>query len=125
MEYALDELEALVGVSQPISVSQEEYLSIKFNGLWLLVQDNAALFLQIPVCPDVVVAREVVHFHAHICQLRYFSEETGEALGNHIAVFVPEVEHIAQQVDGSGLGLDAVKEPYQPSLLHSLMGDGE
>ena len=125
MEDRANDLERLAGVAQAVAMCQIEYLSIELYGLWLLVEDDTTLALQIFVGPDVVVACEIVHLDTHIGQLGYLAKETGEALRHHIAVLVPEVEHIAQQIDGSRLVLDTVEETHQSALLHALMRNGE
>ena len=96
-------------------------MAIYFGGLWLFVQDDTTLLLQVFVCPDVVVAREIMTLHSHICQLGNLAEEARKALRYHVAVFIPEVKHVAQQVDGGSLLLDAVEEAHQSAFLHALM----
>ena len=65
-----------------------------------------------------------MHLHAHIGQLRDLTQETRIAFRHSIFPFVPEIEHVAKQIDGRGLVLDVIKEPYQSSFLHPLMRDG-
>ena len=124
MEDRANDLERLAGVAQAVAMCQIEYLSVELYGLWLLVEYDTTLALQVVIGPDVVVACEIVHLDTHISQLGNLTEETGEALRHHIAVFVPEVEHIAQQIDGSCLVLDTIEEPYQPTFLHTLVVNG-
>ena len=124
MEQVAQQLELLVWITETVAVCQEEDFSVNLGGERLLVQDDTALFLSVFVGPDVVVAREVMHLDTHVGQFREFAEETGIALRYHVFVFVPEVEHVAQQVDGSGLLLDRVKKSHQPAFLHPSMWDG-
>ena len=118
VEYPADELERLVGVAQAVTMSHEEYLAVDLCSQRLVVQDDAALFFQILLGPDVVVAGEVMYLDAHIGQLRQFAEEAGVAFGHHVTVFIPEVEHVAEQIDGGRLLLNTVEEAHQPALLH-------
>ena len=106
-------------------MSKEEDAVAYLTGERLSVDDYPTLFFEIAVGPDVVIAREVVHLYAHIGELGNLSEEPSIALRHHVAVFVPEVEHVAEQVDGSGFRLDAVEESHQSALLHALMLYGE
>ena len=69
VEDALKQLETLVGVAQPVTVGQEEYLAVNLRRLRLLMQDDTALLLQVFVGPDVVVARKVVYFDTQVGQL--------------------------------------------------------
>ena len=65
-----------------------------------------------------------MYFHSHISQLRDFSQETGVSFWNNILVFVPEVKHVAQQIDGCSLVLDAVEKADEAALLHAGMRNG-
>ena len=59
-----------------------------------------------------MVSCEEVYLYAHISQLRQFSQETGVAFGYNIFVFVPEVEHVSQQIYCRCFVLDAVEETH-------------
>ena len=123
MEDALDELEALAWVAQAVAMGQEEQLAVDLRRLRLLMQYHAALLLQVLIGPDVMVAGEVMHLDTHVGQFGYLAEKAREALRHHILVFVPEVEHVAQQVDGCCLLLDGVEESHEPALLHPSVWD--
>lgn len=69
VEHRLQELKLLVRVAQSIAMRQEENLVVYLHGLWLVMHDNAALFLQVAVGPEVVVASEEMYFHTHVGQL--------------------------------------------------------
>ena len=94
VEDALEQLETLGGIAQTVAMRQEEDLAIEFGGLRLLVEDDATLLFEILISPDVVVARKVMHLDTHVGEFRDLAQETGEALGHYIFVFVPEVEHV-------------------------------
>ena len=125
VEHPPQELELPVGIAETVAVCEVEHVAIDVGGERLPVEDDAAFLLEVAVGPDVVIAREVVHLYAHIGELGNLSEEPSIALRHHVAVFVPEVEHVAEQVDGSGFRLDAVEESHQSALLHALMLYGE
>ena len=88
------------------------------------MQDDTTLALQVAEGPDVVIPREVVHLDPHVRQFRQLAEKARIALGYYVLIFKPVVEHVAQQIHRCRLLLDAVKEPYQPSLLHATMVNG-
>ena len=119
VEYTAQELEARVGIAQSVAVREVEHLVVNLHCLRLRVYRHAAFVVQIAVGPDVVVARKEVHFYAHVGEFGYFSEEARVAFGHDIAVFVPEIEHVAKQIYGACLGLYGVKEPYKPPLLRA------
>ena len=56
---------------------------------------------------------------------REFAEKPCKALGHYVFVFVPEVEHVAQEIDGSSLLLDGIKKSHQPPLLHPSVWDSQ
>ena len=119
VEHGANHLELRVGVAETVAVGKEEHLSVDFGGERLLVQHYSALALQIVVSPNVVVAREVVHLNPHVGKLRQFAEKARIALRHHVFVLIPEVEHVAQQIDCRSLVLYAVEKAHQPALLHA------
>ena len=119
------EAEFTVGIAQSVAVGEEERASVDFGGQRLPVDDDTTLLLEIAVCPDVVVAGKEMDFDTHVCQFGQFAEETGVATGHDITVFVPEVKHVAKEIDGGGLVLDAVEETDQTAFVHARMVDGK
>ena len=124
MEHAAQEPVFGVGVTQPVAVGEVKHLVVDFGSERCLVDDEPALFFQIAVGPDVVVAGKEVYLHAHVCQFGELAEEPCIAFWHHVAVLVPEVEHVAQQIDGGRLGLDAVEKPHQSPLLGAPVRNG-
>jgi len=125
VEDALDELEVLVRVAHAVAMRQIEDFPVYLGCLRLLVQHHATLFGQIGIGPDVVVAREVVHLDPHIGQFGDFAQEARKALRYHVAIFIPEVEHVAQQIDGSRLRLDGIEKTHQTAFLHAAMRNSQ
>ena len=125
VEEDTEELEFLVGITQSVAMGKEEYLSVYLCCERLLVQYHSTFFLQVVEGPDVVIACEVVYLHTHIREFRQFAEETGISTRHDILELIPEVEHVAKEIDGGSLVLDAVEKPDQPALMHSAMVDGK
>src|SRR5574344_2640816 len=119
MEETAEHLEVFVGVTQSVAVPQVEHFTVNFGCDRFLVKNNAALLLQISVAPDVVVAQKVMHLYAEICQFRELTQKSSIAFGHHIFIFVPEVEHVAQQVNGVSFVLDAVEKLDKPAFLRA------
>lgn len=124
VEYALYELEAAVGVAQSVAVRYVEHLVVDLYRLGLGVHDKATLLFEVAVGPDVVVAGEVVHLHAHVGQFRELAQKARVALRHNVAPLAPEVEHIAQQIDGACLCLYRVEKPHESTLLSATVVDG-
>ena len=103
VEQQAQQFEARVGVAQTVAVGQVELLAADFGGQCLAVQDDAALLLQVVAAPNVVVADEEMHFHPEVRQLGHLAQKARVALGHDGLELVPEVEHVAQQVDGRSL----------------------
>ena len=125
VEHPAQELEVGMGVAQAVAVGQIEDLTVQLGCQRLAVHDEAALLLEVAVGPYIMVAGEEMHLDAHVGKLRQLTEETRVALGHDVLVFVPEVKHIAEQIDRLGFLLDAVEEAHEPALLHAPVGDSQ
>ena len=117
-------LEFPVAVTQSVSVSQEKLLSVNLTGQRFPVNDDSTFLFQVIPAPDIVVADEEMYLHSQIRQFRQLSQEAGIPLGNHQFELIPEVEHVAQQVYGCRLMLDAVQKVHQPAFLGTSVRDG-
>ena len=112
MKHPSQELELQIGVAQTVTMSQEKHLSIDFRGQGLSVQDDATFLFQIAISPDVMVL-PVKWSPPHPCRSApKLFKESRVALGHHILVLIPEVKHVAQEVNGCSLFLDAVKKSH-------------
>ena len=68
-----------------------------------------------------MVAGEEMNLYTHVGYFGQFAQESGVSFGHHILVFVPEIKHVAQQIDSISLVLDAVQKSHQASFLRSFM----
>ena len=123
MEYRTQNAEAPLG-RELIAMGKIELLAMEFDKAGLTVDNHTALFLEIVETPHVVVACEEVYLYSPVGKLGYLAEETGIALGNGIAVLIPEVEHIPEHIHGSSLILDFVEERYQTALMCTAVLNG-
>ena len=114
-----------VGVAQSVAMSKIKDLVVDFRGDGSAMKYDATLFFQIPIGPDVMVSDEVVNLNTHVSQFGYLSQKACESLRDNIPVLVPKVEHIAHEIDGGSLVLNAVEETYEPSFLCSLVLNGK
>lgn len=123
VEDIADDAELTVGIAESVAMGKVEHLIIYLQRGGLMVEDYSALFLKIAVHPDVVVAAEVVDFDAQIGEFADLTEEACVALWHGIAPLVPEIEHIAEEVDCLGVMLDGVEEAHKAAFLHTGMID--
>ena len=100
-----------------VSVGEEKLFSAEFDGAGFAVEDDAAFGGEVVAHPHVVVADEEVYLHAAVGQFADLAEEAGETAGDDVAVFKPEVEHVAEHEHGFGLVLDVVEKTDEPSFL--------
>ena len=100
-EDSFHEFVPVVAGAQAVSVAQAEAFAAYLHHMRLLQLDHAQL-LEVVEGPEVVVALEEVHFYAGVNEVRDGPQHADAALGHHVAVFVPEVEDVAQQVQGLG-----------------------
>lgn len=105
-------------------MGKEKDLVANLRGKRLTMENDAALLLQIAVGPYIVVAREEMHLHTKVGQFRELAEEASATLWHDILVFVPKVEHIAQEIDCARLVLDTIEETDDAPLLCAAMRDG-
>jgi hypothetical protein len=105
-------------------VGKVELFPEDFGGQRFAVYNDAALLGQIVATPKVMVSREKVDFHSQVGQFGQFAQKAGVAFGHYGTEFVPEVEHVSQQIYGRCLVFDAVQEIDQPPFLGSPMFDG-
>ena len=66
VEQETQELELFVGIDKTVDVGKEEYLSVNLSGKWTLVQYHSTFLSEIVVCPDVMIAGEVVYLHPQV-----------------------------------------------------------
>ena len=112
------------GVTQSVAMSKQEYLVAQLDGYRFGMHNHSTLLLEIILAPHIVVTREEVHLDAHVCQFANLAKDSGVPLRHHILVLVPEVEDIAQEIDGLRLILNLVKESHQPAFLLPCMRNG-
>ena len=108
VKHGAQKFELLVGVAQTIAVGKVELFAVYFRGERFAVHDDAALAGQIVAAPKVMVSREKVDFYSQVGQFGQLAQKAGVSFGHYGTEFVPEVEHVSQQVYGRCLVLDAV-----------------
>ncbi len=97
-------------------MAEKETLAEKICDEHVTVDNGTNLTGQVVEHPDVVVAYEYVYLHAAVRQLCHLSEEAGEAFRYDVTIFIPVVEHIAEEIDRLRLMLYAVHPAHQLSL---------
>lgn len=117
VEHCPQKPERTTGVSKPVTMSEVENLIVNFCRDGFPVNDKTTLLLQVSISPDIVIACEEMDLYAHISKLGQFPQKARKPLWHNIAVLVPEVEHVAQQVYCRSLVLYGVQKSDQPSLL--------
>ena len=124
VEDAPKQLELDRRVAKSITMGKEKDLVANLRGKRLTMENDATLLLQIAVSPYIVVAREEMHLHTKVGQFRELAEEASATLWHDILVFVPKVEHIAQEIDCARLVLDTIEETDDAPLLCAAVRDG-
>ena len=117
MEDVSQKMELPVAVAKPVTVSDIKGLVTNLHCEGTAMQNHAALLLQIIEAPDIVITSKVMYFDAHIGQFADFAEEACIALWHNRLIFEPEVEHVAEHIDDSGLVLYLIEEAHQAPFL--------
>jgi len=113
VEYPIHDPEAKRRITQPVAVSYIKTLAQNIQFLSFLVNNNAHFLLDIAKQPKIVVACEPVHRNAGIGKFGQLAKKTNKTLRHNLFVFVPEVYHIAQHIQGSAIGLNAIEPADQ------------
>ena len=82
-----------------------------------MVERYAALIVQITKSPDVVIAYEPMNPDSGIGKLCEFPEKPHKTSGDNIAVFVPVIYYVAEQIYLAGIIFDGVEESYDSTFL--------
>ena len=99
-----------------VAVRDEAPFAVKFGFKRCVVHFNSAFFLQVFVCPHVVVAVEEVYFYSGIREPRQCSEQTCEPFWNNTTVFIPEIEHVADNEYGISISSHLFQPLYEQAL---------
>ena len=112
-KYLLQELVAFVAGPIAVAVDHKELLAFQNKDLWLTVELDAQLVVEIAEAPQVVVADEQMDGDAAIGKLGQLALDAGKPFGNHRFVFEPEVEQVAHQEQLLTVVLDGAEKPQQ------------
>ena len=108
--------EARLEPPYPVAMSHEECPAAYALGQASVYHLDAELRREVVEYPYVVVAYEPDYPHAAVAQIGKLAEETHEPTGHDIAVFIPVVEDVAQQIDRGRILLYAVEKCAYPQL---------
>ena len=99
-ENAVQKLEHRLPVDlHVVTVGDEDFFAREGHHLRCGVNLQPALAREVVADPHVVVAREEDHPHAPVGQFGQLAQRPHEALGDHTAVFEPEIEDVPDQKD--------------------------
>jgi len=82
---------------QSVTVSETETFSGYFNDIRLGQPDHSE-FLEIAVCPDVVIALEEIYLHSPVHKILESGKDPDISFRHHISIFIPEVPYITEKV---------------------------
>ena len=106
-------------------MGKEECLAVKVEGEGLTMDDDTALLFKVVVCPDIMIPCEVIHLHTAVGQFGEFTQEACIAFWHRMVVFVPEVKHITEEVNGFSGRFYLIEKTDQTAFLHPTMWNGE
>jgi hypothetical protein len=119
------DLERRIRVTHAVAVCQEECLAVEVEGERLAMNYDTTFLLKVTISPDVVIANEVMHLYTAVGQFGQLAKEACESLGDNMAVFVPEVEHVSKEIDSFCVLFYLVKKTYQAAFLHPAVRNGK
>ena len=125
-KYLLQELVAFVAGPIAVAVDHKELLAFQNKDLWLTVELDAQLVVEVAKAPQVVVADEHVDGDAGIGKLGQLALDAGEAPGNHGLVLEPEVEQVTHQKQHLTVGAYLVEKLQEfPFTLLAVLHGGD
>src|SRR5205085_1476351 len=77
-----EHLVTMIARSQPIAMTNKEFLSVKFKSLWFKINGYVQLFLKITFHPHIVVANKKMHGNTAIGDGSHFPQDTHVSFGN-------------------------------------------
>ena len=104
-----------------IAMGKEELPAVYLGQLRLAMHYHATLLLEVVLAPKVVVAGEEMNLGTIVRELGNLTQETGKALGHHILVLVPKIEHIAKHINSRRIVLYFIKERHKASFVRATM----
>ena len=109
----------VAGGYDAVTMCEVESTPMDSGGEGRAVDKDTRLAGKPPESPDVVVANEIVYLYAAVCQAFESGKERTVCLFARVApeVLVPEVEHVAQQVDARGILSHGAQQCHQAGLV--------
>src|SRR5690606_30455194 len=127
-KYPLEHLISLVPRAQAVAVSDEQSLIAHFQKDRFSVDGNPEFVWKVIEHPHIVVAREERDRDTAVAEFGQFSKKPGKAAWYCVTVLEPEIEYVAQEVDGMGIVSHGL-QPFYYALFASLtcgkMGDAQ
>lgn len=107
---------------QTVAMSQTEHLSIDIDQSRLF-QTLHPEFLEIAVCPHVVISLEEIHVHSPVDKVCQSSEHPDITLWNNITILIPEIPDIPQKIQRCGFLRKRPEKIHETSLSGSRVID--
>ena len=99
-----------------ITMRETESSSTQLHLHGVIHHMRSQLLFEVIAHPHIMISLEEINLYPFVCQLGHLSLETHIALGYHMTILKPIIEHISQKVDGLGIGCNCIQPSHQPTL---------
>lgn len=115
VEHAAEEPVSERDRAETVAMAQAELLSSDLDQSRLGQLDHPQ-FLEVGICPDVMVAFKKKHFDTLVHQVLKGSEDADIPLWHDITVFVPEIPDVPKEVQSLGIFRKGAKKIHETPL---------
>ena len=84
-----------------------------------------AEFLEIAVCPNIMISLEEIHLHSPVHKILKSGKDTDISFRDHITVFIPEIPDVAKQIKSIRILGERAQEAGKTSLAFRRVVDLE
>ena len=116
VEKPLEHFVSMVAGPQPVTMTDKESLTAYLKKDGFAVDRDAKFLREVVEHPHVVVTGEEYDGDSCVAEFSQFSQKSGEAPGDCVAILEPEIEDVAEKIDRMGIMADLFK-PADDSLL--------
>src|SRR5690606_18915988 len=110
---------ALVAGTQAVSMAYKEALSVEKEFFRFAIDWDIQFLLKVVFHPKVVVANKEVNGNSTILYFSELPQNPYKSFRHHVFVLEPEIEEIAQKIDGGGI-VPHLLQPFYELLLPRL-----
>ena len=112
-----------VAFSHIVAVREKEAFPADVGNKCSVVYGNTQFVREVVENPNVVIPDKPMYIYPAVAQFGQFTEESGKPPGYHVAIFIPIVQNIPQQIQRTGIVLDTVEPSHNAPFIFQRIFD--